>query len=352
VFEANLTYQGTNWTSSVVGPDGTGGAATVGKVIKGGADAVKVAKDLGKEFAALGLLAFPKAAAIAGVVSFVTGLIQGYTPTPEEPIKDESPLYSDPIGSWRKTIKIQDWDPADSIAIRVDPSNADGDQGKRWDNVVLELDNKKTTAGEGLFITYKLSGETEPKNLFLLENFTARENTDGAWWAWDFRQAGNTGAYVKITKDHLEFFGQVDPSKASVVEKYDDYYSFNVAERTPLFRWTDKALQNANPKLLNTLRNNSERIVIQLDTMSLGYHWDIEYDGQASDPNSPITNLGVNEKASKLWVVNPDPKAPVEARWIGYSLEELNANPELAKLAKKATPVWAGPGGNPNLPAA
>jgi hypothetical protein len=355
VFEANLTYQGANWTSSVVAPgDGQTVGATVGKAVKGGADAVKVVKDLAGLFdkdSKLNILfTIPKLAAVASVVSFVTGLIQGYTPTPEEPIADEGPLYSDPIGSWRKTIKIQDWDPADSIAIRVDPSNSQSDLGERWNNVLLELRNKNSTAGEGLYITYKLTGNPEEKDLFLLENFTAKDNVDGAWWAWDFRQAGNTGAYVKITDKHLGFFGQVDPSKASLVPSYDDVYRFNVAAGSTQFRWADEGLKNnTNKKLLNTLRSNSERIVIQLDTMSLGYHWDIRYTpgGQASGPND-VLKAKVDEKLSKLWVVNPNPDAPVADRWIGYSLEDLKANPELAKLAKKATPVWAGPRVNPN----
>jgi len=52
------------------------------------------------------------------------------------------------------------------------------------------------------------------------------------------------------------------------------------------------------------------------------------------------------QKPSKLWVVNPD--AGATDRWIGYSLRDLAANPE---LAKKATPVWAGPEVDPNLSA-
>jgi hypothetical protein len=84
----------------------------------------------------------------------------------------------------------------------------------------------------------------------------------------------------------------------------------------------------------------------------LGYHWDIQYDGQVSGPNDDLKNLKVDPDASKLWVVNPDAGARKEVPWIGDSLKDLEANPELAELAKKATPVWVGPGGNPNLPAA
>jgi hypothetical protein len=340
VFEVNLTYEGANWTSSVASPGGASDSPA--KLVKAGADAIKVVNDLSK-FGALAAIAMPKFAAVAGLVSFVAGLVDGFQPEPEKSI-EEGPFYSDPIGKWRTTIEIQDWDPADSITLHVDPSNSQSDPGTRWDNVQFGLDPNPTSDNAGaLTITAQLSGESTSRPLIVLEQFTAKENVEGAWWAWDFRQAGGEGAYVPITKDHLSFFGQVDPSKASVAEAYNDQYDFPVAQGSPLFRWNDPALKNAG--LLDTLRSNSERIVIQLDTMSLGYYWDIHYLGEASGPDSPITNPRVDEKASKLWVVNPDAGAAVEDRWIGYSLEDLAANPE---LAKKGNPVWIGPRVNPN----
>lgn len=340
VFEVNLTYEGANWTSSVAGPGGAGGVVSATSVVKAGFDAIKVVNDLSK-IAGLAFLGIPQFAAVASLGSFVAGIVPLFQPEAEKPITPESPFYRDPIGNWRKAIQIQDWDPADSITIHVDPSNSVGDSSRRWDQVQFGIINTTDTTNEGaLTITAQVGGEAAPRPLISLERFTAKDGVAGTWWAWDFRQAGGKGAYVPITKDNLSFFGQVDPAKASVLVPYVDQYSFPVVQGTPLFRWTDDSLKN-NEELLNTLRSNSERIVIQLDTMSLGYYWDIRYLGEASGPDTPINNLSVDQKASKLWVVNPDPGAA--QRWIGYSLEDLAANPE---LTTKATPIWSL--GNPN----
>ena len=197
-------------------------------------------------------------------------------------------------------------------------------------NLAIKSDVDSTT-GTAVKITAQL-GKDRPTDLFVLEDFAERSNAAGQWWGWNFSKS----AYVPITSDNLGFFGQVDPSKADLVEEYTDEYNFIVAKGSPLFKWDDAILKNGD---LEKLRRNSERIVSPLNTKSLGYHWDIRYHGGASDPS-------VNQKASKLWVVKPGVVGTPE--WIGYSLEDLAANPE---LAKKATPVWAGPNGNPNLPA-
>lgn len=341
VFEVNLTYEGANWTSSVASPSTGGGVETVAKVVKGGFDAIKVVGEIAKKISEKAFLANPAFAAVAGLGSFVASIVPLFAPEAEKPITPESPFYRDPIGNWRKAIQIQDWDPADSITIHVDPSNSASDSNRRWDQVQFGIINTTDTTNEGaLTITAQVGGEAAPRPLISLERFAAKDGVAGTWWAWDFRQAGGKGAYVPITKDNLSFFGQVDPAKASVLVPYVDQYSFPVAQGTPLFRWTDDSLKN-NENLLNTLRSNSERIVIQLDTMSLGYYWDIRYLGEASGPDTPINNLSVDQQASKLWVVNPDPGAA--QRWIGYSLEDLAANPD---LSTKATPIWSL--GNPN----
>lgn len=367
VFEVNLTYKGANWTDSVVGPDGAGvgGQEIAGKVVKGGVDGLKVTKDLLKEFKVITANVFPQFTAVASLVGYVSGLVlDNVKPDPETPIEDDTPFYSDPIGTWLRAIEIQDWDPADSITLRVDPSNSQSDKGRRWANVKFAYAPSTDSSNAGaLTITAQLSDEEAPRDLIILEQFTQQAGSTGGWWAWDFRAARGQGAYVPITSEHMGFFGQVDPFKAKDVLRqnnvpitgYIDQFNFNVAADSTLFRWTDTGLKNfpgdTREKLLNDLRSNSERIVFQLDTMKLGYHFDIQYLGQASGPNNDLKNLKVDQKASKLWVAIPGAAEGGKDQWISYSLEELEANPELAKLAKKATPVWTGPSGNPNLPA-
>ncbi len=90
------------------------------------------------------------------------------------------------------------------------------------------------------------------------------------------------------------------------------------------------------------MKQRSERIVTQIDTMTLGYYWDIRYQGQASSPtesNPKINNLTIDEQASKLWI--REDGADGNPSWKSYSYASIETDPAVHALARKATPLWS-----------
>lgn len=353
IFEFNLTYEGENWTTSATGAPGT--SASADKIVKAGFDGLKTVNDIGKNFTTLSFLAFPKFAAVASLGSYVAGLFGAFTPKPPTPITSDSSYYRDPLGEWRNTVEIQDWDPADSIVIHVDPASPSANSTQRWTNVVFGLNGTKDQPPAGssnaLDIVYKTPGQAD-RTLVRLDQFFP-SNSSGGWYAYDFYN--NTE--VAIESRHLAFFGQVsfnpdDQDLLKALAAYEDEYNFPVAQGAPLFRWTDSSLGNDSEwrgpegtKLasrLATLQENSERIVLQLDTMELGYYWDTRYKGTASESGNA---LEVDAEKTTLWIRSQVANTPT---WTAVAtLAQLN-NPDptfdslRTDYGAKAVPYWKG----------
>lgn len=339
LFDLNLTYQGQNWETIASGPGGGGSASNpdAASLAKLGFDGFKTVKDV---FAGFGGK-LPIFGAFAALGSFAVGIASLFKPTPKEPIQTGNKYYNDPIGNWRKKINIQDWDPSDAITIRIDPSNASkelSDIDKRWENVKFAFQPASDTGNrQALDLTYQLAKDTSATTLIRLEDWGDSAST-GAWYAWDFTANKGKGGYTAINQQHLGFFGQVVFGDRHVaLPEYQDQYRFTVAAGSPVFRWTDTAIPTEQ---LNQLRANSERIAIQLDTMTLGYYWDINYAGELAT-GSNIQNLRIDPEASKLWIRRNDPSTGEFVAWDSYSLAQTQSDPEAQKLARLATPLWS-----------
>jgi hypothetical protein len=336
VFELNLSYQGNNWSTSTVTVAGNDVAK---KPSPSATDLASMGfQALGIATKALGMALgapIPIFGAFASLGSFAMKAVgRAMQPKPRETITEKNIYYRDPIGDWRKKVNIQDFDPFDAITIKIDPSNDQSDRNKRWENVVFSIAPGVDTGNrQALDLSYQLSSEADRKPLVRLEDW-GDSSSSGAWYGYDF----DAGKLVPITQKNLGFFGQVVPDSDIKLPAYQDQYRFPVPDGTSVFRWTDTELDNDSARL-NQLRSNSERIVLQLDTMTLGYYWDIRYSGQ-TNADGTIDNLSVNKDTSKLWIRRNNPKTGEFIAWDSYSLRQTETDKKAKDFASKAKPVW------------
>lgn len=347
IFEANLTYAGENWSNTVISAPGDAGASeppSASDLVGLGFDGLSTFGFVAGGFG----ISLPIFSAVTAVGSFAAGIASLFKPTPKQPISTENKYYRDPIGDWRQKISIQDWDPFDSIVIRVDPSDPSSQQENRWDNILLSIESSlDSNDTEALDINYKLADpNSEKKTLFRLEKFS--ETRNGAWYVWDF-VAANQFTAINDRK-YLGFFGQVEMQSDSAakqdpdLESYNDEYGFKVETGTRLFRWTDESLKNqvGGEERLSRMRSRSERIVVQLDTVKPGYSWDPRFKGEVSSidaTNPKIRDLSLDKDASKLWIREQKPNArPV---WTDYTYSAIENDTDLQALKRKATPIWS-----------
>ena len=344
IFEVSLNYAGENWTNTVTSAPGDQGSSTepptAADLAGLGIDGLSAFSGIAGAFGA----SFPVFDALTAVGSFAVGIASLFAPTPKQPIKSDNSYYADPIGSWRQKISIQDWDPSDSMVIRVDPSDPSASTDRRWDHINFSFQPGSDSSNNSYVdLTYQLASNPSPKTLFRLESIKDSPSS-GAWYGWDFTRT--TPGFKEIDETNLGFFGQVemqtgitaqnDPDLAS----YIDQYGFEVKQGTPLFRWTDASLRN-DIERLGRMKSRCERIVAQLDTMTLGYYWDNQFKGNVSsttDTNPKIKGLDLDKEASKLWIRQDGNTGT--STWKSYSYASLEKDPNLQQYARKATPTW------------
>ena len=343
IFEVNLTYAGENWTNTVTSAPGETGAAEQPSAL----DLASLGVD---SLSALGLVAggfginLPIFTALTAVGSFALGIASLAKPTPKQPISVDNTYYRDPIGSWRQKISIQDWDPSDRMVIRIDPSDPSALASRRWDNINLSfVPGNDSSNNQFLDLNYQLAGDAAARTLFRLESINDSASS-GAWYVHDFTR-GAEPVQQQIGQNNLGFFGQVEMQSDSTARQdpdlatYIDQYGFAVEAGTRLFRWNDATLSNDVTRLAH-MRGRSERIVAQLDTMTLGYYWDPRFKGSVSstDANPKIQDLSLDNEASSLWIRQNGPDGnPV---WIPYSYNSIAQDNNIKILADKATPKW------------
>ena len=339
IYEVSLNYAGENWTNTVTSAPGDPGSSSnpsatdlAGLGISGFSAILGIAGAWGANF--------PGFNALAAVGNFVVGIASLFKPSPKEAIETTNQYYSDPIGNWRQKISIQDWDPSDSMVIRVDPGDRNAQTSRRWDAITFSFKPGSDSSNNSYVdLTYQLAKQSE-KTLFRLENIKDSPSS-GAWYGWDFY--AETPGFKEIDQANLGFFGQIEMLKGVEAEKdadlltgYTDQYGFEVKQGTHLFRWNDTTLRN-DMERLGRMQSRSERIVAQLDTMTLGYYWDNQFKGNVSsttDTNPKIEGLGLDKEASKLWIRTGP------STWESHSYASLEKSPELQVLAKHATPQW------------
>lgn len=346
IFEINLTYAGENWTNTVTSAPGSGSAPEDPTALDLASLGVNGLSSLGLLAGGFGIN-LPIFTAVTALGSFALSIASLVQPTPKAPISTENTYYRDPIGSWREKIAIQDWDPSDSIVIRVDPSDPSSEIANRWDQFLFSFADASDSSDIGaLDIKCLEAGSNSPTTLFRLESFNDATSS-GAWYGWDFVNKKSQ----RISKENLGFFGQVELQADSTAKQdldlkgYQDQYGFAVEDGQRLFRWNDTGLRNAplnGAQRLSRMKSRSERLVVQLDPMTLGYYWDPRFTAKTSsstDPNPKIQGLQLDQAASKLWI--REARQDGSRFWTSYSYQDIGNDPALQILKRRATPTWS-----------
>ena len=379
-FVINLTYAGDNWTRVI----SNGSEAEEGF---NGLDALRFAQSLtgmGKDFTGIlkdmapkniseikatdGTVLIPGAnydrfnnsvkiasatfsafnlafSAIAGFSSFINALQRQAQPST---LPETSSYYRDPVGSWRGTVNIADWDPSDTIAIRVDPSNPASNARNRWENIQFQFNravtNTSFSSGSELVVSTENGGSSRP--LVRLEEFGG--NPGGfAWHAYDFYN--ENWRIIGSQSSDMAFFGQIPLGSTVSHPGGRDQYNFNVQEGSRVFRWTDR--QGLTNSQLSAMQSASENVLLEHDTMAFGYYTDLQLVPLSSSQISSLnqTNLlpnpSVDLDRSKLWIrelpsVNTADTG-IPAEWTAYTFRQLADDPKAYAYMLKATPRWS-----------
>ena len=282
--------------------------------------------------------------AIVGISNFIDALQREARPTT---LPETSSYYRDPVGSWRGTINITDWDPSDTIAIRVDPSDSASNASNRWENIQFQFNRAITNSsfsGSELVVSTANGGSNRP--LVRLEEFGG--NPGGfAWYAYDFYN--KNWRIIGSQSSDMAFFGQIPLGSPTFHPGGRDQYNFNVQQGSRVFRWTDR--QGLTNSQLSAMQSASENILLEHDTMAFGYYTDLQLTPLNSSQIASLnqTNLLPNPRVdldrSKLWIrelpsaTTADTGFPAE--WIAYSFRQLADDPKAYAYMLKATPRWS-----------
>jgi hypothetical protein len=365
-FVINLTYAGDNWTRVIsngsAAEEGFNGidAARFAQTLSGiGKDVTGIFKDVGppkfvknvdgfnkfiKKFSAISSGFNLLFSTTVGVTTFINALRRDSRPAT---LPETSSYYRDPVGSWRGTINITDWDPSDTISIRVDPSDSASNARNRWENIQFQFNRAITNSsfsGSELVVSTANGGSNRP--LVRLEEFGG--NPGGfAWYAYDFYN--KNWRIIGSQSSDMAFFGQIPLGSPTFHPGGRDQYNFNVQQGSRIFRWTDR--QGLTNSQLSAMQSASENILLEHDTMAFGYYTDLQLTPLNSSQIASLnqTNLLPNPRVdldrSKLWIrelpsaTTADTGFPAE--WIAYSFRQLADDPKAYAYMLKATPRWS-----------
>lgn len=356
IFNINLSYEGDNWTrvisngsSAENGFDGWDVARLGQTITSAGKDLTGIGKDVealknwNKKFKIASVVFSSLNLAISttvGIKNFINALSRAAT------LPESSSYFRDPVGNWRGSINITDWDPSDTIAIRVDPTNAASNRSNRWENIQLQFDrgiNSSSFDGSELVISTANGGNNRP--LIRLEEFGGSPG-GFAWHAYDF--LNRRWRIIGSQRTDMAFFGQIPLGSDIFHPGGRDRYNFNVRKESRIFRWTDR--QGLTNSQLSAMQSASENILLEHDTMAFGYYVDLQLAALNSSQIGSLnqTNLlptpRIDLDESKLWIRELPPGnvvdsgAPID--WKAYSFRQLEVDPKAQAYRQLATPVW------------
>ena len=141
---------------------------------------------------------------IWGAVSGVETLVKLFAPADPKPIQLDSTTLTQPLGSWKQAIAINDWNPGTSLKIAVDPTITTANDVTRWSNFQLSIDNPARSSDSvfGTSISFQRGGDQSPTKLFQLEGLG---NDSFGYYSYNFAK----DQYELITNNNLAFFGTI-----------------------------------------------------------------------------------------------------------------------------------------------
>lgn len=273
--------------------------------------------DIGSSFKFMPLIDIGLSAA-----SGISEMIKIFTPSPLPPIVVSNDVLTQPLGQWRQSVEINDWNPGTIINIKIDPTWTTQQLPGRWSNVILDIGQKKTSADDtGTSISWRKGSDAASNQIIFID---ALGNKGTGYYSFNFK----TGQYDQITEQNLDFFGTI-AAGVNGINPLTNYTAKNgfvfsstdasVASMAPQgayqFYWNDKnnrTLQPSGRDLLNEARESSEALSIQFDSRSLGWYWQPSYQstlppGTTNPTEDQLRNaISIDENASKLWVVSED----------------------------------------------
>ncbi|MDO9023193.1 DUF4214 domain-containing protein [Zwartia sp.] len=272
---------------------------------------------------------------IWGAVSGVENLVKLFAPADPKPIQVDSTTLTQPLGSWKQAIAINDWNPGTAIKIAVDPTITTASDITRWNNFQLSIDTPTTSNSVfGTGISFQRGGEQSPTKLFQLEGL-GRDSF--GYYAYDFTK----DKYELITNQHLAFFGTiaigVDGINPLANYKAGNGFIFSSTDQNVeamshtgayQFYWNDVGNSTID---LDTARTSSRDITIQFDSRSLGWYWQPELvsslpKGLTQTTDEEFTNsITLDKDASKLWIEN------IEGDWDFYTFTQFDSLVEAYK---------------------
>ena len=271
-----------------------------------------------------------------GAVSGVESLVKLFTPPDPKPIQVDSTTLTQPLGSWKQAISINDWNPGTTIKIAVDPTITTGQDPTRWNNFQLSIDNPARSSDSvfGTGISFQRGGDQSPTKLFQLEGLG---NDAFGYYSYDFGK----DKYELITNNNLAFFGTIAIGVDGInpLKNYTAGNGFIFSSTDPTveamtdagayqFYWNDFSNSTIN---LDTARLSSRDITVQFDSRSLGWFWQPELvsslpKGLTQTTDEEFTNsLSLDKSASKLWIED------IEGTWIFYTFDQFDTLVEAYK---------------------
>lgn len=264
-----------------------------------------------------------------GAVSGVESLVKLFAPPDPKPIQLDTTTLTQPLGSWKQAIAINDWNPGTALKIAVDPTITTGQDPTRWNNFQLSIDNpsKSSDSVFGTSISFQRGGDQSPTKLFQLEGLG---NDSFGYYAYDFAK----DKYELITNNHLAFFGTIAIGVDGInpLANYTAGNGFVFSSTDPnveamsstgayQFYWNDFSNSTIN---LDTARLSSRDITVQFDSRSLGWFWQPELvsslpKGLTEITDEEFTNsLSLDKNASKLWIED------IEGKWDFYTFNQFD----------------------------
>ena len=273
--------------------------------------------DIGASFKFMPLIDIGLSAA-----SGISEMIKIFTPSPPPPIVVSNDVLTQPLGQWRQSVAINDWNPGTIINIKVDPTWTTMQSTGRWSNVIVNIDLKQTNIdGTGTSISWRKGSDAASNQIFFIDALGTKGT---GYYSFNFK----TGQYDQITNQNLDFFGTIAAGVSGInpLKNYTAKNGFvfssddtSVASMAPegayQFYWNDKdnpTLQTSERDLLNEARESSQSLSIQFDSRSLGWYWQPSYKstlppGTLNPTEEQLRDaISIDENASKLWIVSED----------------------------------------------
>jgi len=283
--------------------------------------------------------------------SAITDIVKLFSPPDPQPtiIKDTTLLQ--PLGSWKKAVEINDWNPGTIIEINVDPTITTAPSITRWNNIQFTINNPTKSTGSvyGTSITWQ-QGNTPEQPLLRLDGLGSPQY---GYYSYNF---GN-GKYEAINQNNLSFFGTIAIGVDGInpLKNYTANNGFVFSSSNPNvaslssdgvydFYWNDLNNSTIN---LDTARLSARSLSIEFDSRSLGWYWQPVFASKLPPGTKEATQdelnnaITLDENASRLWVENDD--AP--GTWKYYTFKQFDTVTEAFRDALLAKTYYQVNGG-------